>query len=426
MLGYRSGLVSLLKGSAARGAQPFIAQKRTWTTLTRSQDALTIHALNNTSFPFVWLRDSCQSPECVHPSTRQKLHRTTDIPMNIAPAEEGVQITPSGIDITWKDGHKSTFDHDFLERHSSVPKLTEWHHNDHLAEQSWTNKSISQTPDLFIPYEAIKTPMGLMDAITHLSKYGLIFIPGVPNKDTSDEGCEVRILAERFGGEIRPTFYGLLWDVVNRSNSRNIAYTNLDLGLHMDLQYFQHPPRYQILHCVRNQVQGGTSIFVDALHAASVLREKYPDYFDILTKTPVPFHYINDGHHLHREHFTIELRPSSSASEPEISHINYSPPFQAPLPLNTPKEFYVALAKFAELLNDPQNKYEYTLREGDAVIFENRRILHARTAFTDKEGSGRIEDGEPNRWLKGCYFEVDTMVDRVRVLRSKLEKGSLE
>ena len=185
-------------------------------------------------------------------------------------------------------------------------------------------------------------------------------------------------------------------------------------------RYFHHPPRYQILHCLRNQVIGGRSIFVDALQVARKLRDSYPSDFDILTKTPVPFHYIVDGHHLHHEHPTIELAPLSTSEPQKISHINYSPPFQAPLYLNTPKEFYSALARFAKMLNDPMNAYEYTLREGDAVMFDNRRVLHGRTAFRDKPGV-EMKLGEINRWLKGCYLEADPIVDRVRVLlRAKL------
>ncbi|KAF8895870.1 gamma-butyrobetaine hydroxylase [Gymnopilus junonius] len=424
MFRYPSALRSLRNDHATRKATS-VTQVRNWTTLTRTKDALTIHALKDTSFPYIWLRDSCQSEGCVHPSTSQKLHRTSDIPLFIAPITDGVHVTPTGIDITWTDGHQSSFNQNFLARHASASKLAEWHHDDHLAEQSWTRESISSTSNLFIPYDKLSTSSGLVDAITQLSKYGLLFVSGVPNKETSNEKCELRKLAERFG-EIRPTFYGLLWDVVNVRNSRNIAYTNLDLGLHMDLLYFQHPPRYQILHCLRNQVIGGTSIFVDALQAARVLRTTHPTDFEVLTKTPVSFHYVNDGHHLHREHSTIELSSSTQSPQPEISHINYSPPFQAPLPLNTPKEFYPAFARFADLLNDPKNTFEYTLREGDAVVFDNRRALHARTAFNDKPGSENMEDGEPNRWLKGCYLEADALVDRVRVLKTKLEKGLVE
>jgi len=208
---------------------------RNWTTLTQTKDALTIHALNDTPFPYIWLRDACQSPECVHESNRQKLFRTSDIPVDIAPAEAGVEVTTDGIDITWTDGHKSSFDHSFLARHASPKTLSEWHYDNHLTEESWSNKSISEAPNLFMTHDRVKTESGLVDVITQLSKYGLAFVTGVDNKETSDEACEVRKLAERFG-EMRQTFYGLLWDVVNLKNSKNIAYTNLDLGLHMDLQ----------------------------------------------------------------------------------------------------------------------------------------------------------------------------------------------
>jgi gamma-butyrobetaine dioxygenase len=165
------------------------------------------------------------------------------------------------------------------------------------------------------------------------------------------------------------------------------------------------------------------------------LRKIHPVDFNTLATTPVPFHYINDGHHLHHEHPTIELGPlpapiatgtsTTDASVPEIKHINYSPPFQAPLLLgSTPPAFYSALGRYAALLDDPANILEYTLREGDAVLFDNRRVLHARTAFTDDGPSAGV-DGETNRWLKGCYLEADAILDRGRVLRTKLAKGSL-
>lgn len=132
------------------------------------------------------------------------------------------------------------------------------------------------------------------------------------------------------------------------------------------------------------------------------------------------FHYINDGHHLHHEHPTIELsRPTITSPGGGINHINYSPPFQAPLPLSTPPAFYPALQKFATLLNAPENIYKYTLQEGDAVFFDNRRVLHARTAFSDDED--QVKEGETNRWLKGCYLEADAMLDRARILRTKSE-----
>ena len=168
-------------------------------------------------------------------------------------------------------------------------------------------------------------------------------------------------------------------------------------------------------------MQGGTSVFVDAQHAANRLRETHPADFDVLTKIPVPFHYINDGHHLHHEHPTIELedRAPSESSQRPVRFVNFSPPFQAPLPSSTPPEFYTALARFTALLDEPESTFTYTLHEGDVVLFDNRRVLHARTAFNDIEH----EDGTPgetNRWLKGCYIEEDTILSRRRVLEQKI------
>ncbi|KAJ7639696.1 hypothetical protein DFH06DRAFT_1283941 [Mycena polygramma] len=399
-------LLSLVRPNIARGSQT-----RRWSSIARTQDGkgLVVDTLKST-FPFVWLRDSCRSPQCVHPSTSQKLHRTSDIDRDIRPAEGGLKITEEGLQINWADGHNSFFPRDFLHRHSSRTRLDDFHGD--LRERPWNAREISANPNLFVPYASLRERSGLRTAIDQLCTDGLLFVTGVPNTETADATCELRALAGTFS-QIRETLYGQVWDVVNVRNSRNIAYTNLDLGLHMDLLYFKNPPKYQILHCLRNRVVGGASLFVDAFHAAAALRTQHPAAFDVLTTTLVPFHYINDGHHLHHAHPTLEL-----ARDGALAQINYSPPFQAPLHVDTPPAFYSALAKFAQLLGDPARVYEYTLKEGDAVIFDNRRVLHARTAFSDREGEKEKEkDGEPNRWLKGCYFEADALLDKGRMLR---------
>ncbi|KAG5731565.1 hypothetical protein E4T56_gene5462 [Termitomyces sp. T112] len=333
---------------------------------------------------------------------------------NVKPIEGGVRILDDGIAIEWTDGHKSHFHISFLERYSSRENLVAFHKQ--VAKKPWNNRTITQTRDLSILYESLQTSEGMLAALEQICRYGLLFVKDVPHIETSDEKCELSTLADMFG-HIRTTFYGRLWDVRNVRNSKNVAYTNLALGLHMDLLYLEHPPRYQILHCLRNRVQGGQSLFVDAIHCATLLQKTHPSDFDILATTPVAFHYVNDGHHLHREHPTIELADPASGSPPGmISHINYSPGAQAPLPLSTPDAFYPALKHFTEILNNPSNVHRYTLQEGDAVIFDNRRILHARTAFFN----GRDKEGETDRWLKGCYLEADDLLDRKRVLEAKL------
>ncbi|KAF9034669.1 Clavaminate synthase-like protein [Hymenopellis radicata] len=357
------------------------------------------------SFPFIWLRDACRCPRCVHPSTRQKLFRTSDIPSEVRPVEVNA-LTGDELTIKWSTGHESVYDWGFLREHSLS-----------VSRRHGRGSSITQVPNLFVDYRDLNTEEGLRKAIDQTCLYGLLFVRNVPTEKTSAATCSLRHLAKYFS-EIRVTFYGDLWDVKNVANSRNIAYTNLDLGLHMDLLYFQHPPQLQILHCLRNRVSGGSSIFSDALHAAETLRNQDPIAFKILCSTQVPFHYINDGHHLYHTHPTIEV-----SSKGEVKQINYSPPFQAPLLLDTLPEFYGALKKFTELVNNEEHAYEYTMKEGDAVMFDNRRVLHARRAFQDIQGQ-EVREGDANRWLKGCYIEADALWDKGRILRSALGRTS--
>ena len=193
------------------------------------QEALTF---NGRSYPYVWLRDSCQCPACLHPSTRQKLHRTSDILPNVAPAFEGVQTTEDGVRITWDSGHQSYYTREFLDRYASPESVASFHRD--VDKVEWDVQRLKTEHNLYVPYEALKTPAGLLSAITQLTRYGLLFVTSVPNDKTSNEECELRTLGEKFG-ELRRTFYGETWDVKNIKNSRNIAYTNVDLGLHMDL-----------------------------------------------------------------------------------------------------------------------------------------------------------------------------------------------
>ena len=87
-------------------------------------------------------------------------------------------------------------------------------------------------------------------------------------------------------------------------------------------------------------------------------------------------------------------------------------------------QFVPALKTFADMLEDPAVRFEYLLREGDAVLFDNRRVLHARTAFREKEAESSAE--ETDRWLKGCYLEADAIQDRRRVLDAQLEEEPAE
>ena len=141
----------------------------------------------------------------------------------------------------------------------------------------------------------------------------------------------------------------------------------------------------------------------------------------------MPFQYINDARHLHHTHPTISLGLASAShdGEPHIAAVSYSPPFQAPLPRDTPPAFYDALRRFAALTEAPAAVYTRQLGEGDAVVFDNRRVLHGRTAFESRSVPENVVGKELDRWLKGCYFEGDLLASHGRMLRAREARGEI-
>lgn len=184
-------------------------------------------------------------------------------------------------------------------------------------------------------------------------------------------------------------------------------------------RYFENPPQIQLLHCLRNRViSGGDSYFVDSFKAADRLRRKNPKAWKLLTRAPVPYHYKNETYHYEFSHPVIELMPAALGASAEVRHINWSPPFQAALPPYQSGILLDAMAAFEKELRAPNLEFKMRMNEGDLVIFDNRRVLHARTAFVEPEAppAKKGEKVEPSRWLKGGYVDGDASWDILRTL----------
>ncbi|KAK0524234.1 Protoheme IX farnesyltransferase, mitochondrial [Tilletia horrida] len=305
--------------------------------------------------------------------------------------------------------------------------------------------------------------LALFTLLASLLRDGVSFVTGLPTSPTGPQTAYLNHLAS-LTGEIRHTFYGHTWNVRSLgAASRNIAYTNLDLGLHMDLLYFAEPPRFQFLHMLRNKVRGGESIFVDSFAVAEMVWKQDREAWNILADTPVEFHYENDGRHYRFTHPTfvrasrstgLDGAPLPSIYEagsgpaepmPRLACISYSPPFQAPIPLHPPHlrhaasssaglsltqraAFFSALDLFARLSLSEEVLYEHRMQEGECVIFDNRRVLHSRRGFEGNEDEASVpadeqdEDAKYKRWLKGCYVDGDAVWSAYRALRTQLRK----
>ena len=161
------------------------------------------------------------------------------------------------------------------------------------------------------------------------------------------------------------------------------------------------------------------------------MQSRYSQHYEVLQNRPIPFIYQNDGHDLcaYRPVFERDIfgQPSTIA---------WSPPFQGNLsrpPLTSGNDkyplddegFLQAINAWEELLNESARKFEFTMEEGDLVLFDNRRALHARRDFRDlmadeaKERGVEVSTTSPNRWLKGCYLDGDAVWDKLAVLKAK-------
>lgn len=372
----------------------------------------------------VFLRDACPSPLCIDPSTTQKTFQTTDIPVDIK--AKSVERQENGdVKVTWENDipgfgpdHVSIYPAQFFKAQDTyVSRVRD--RSDANIPRTWNQSRIREELQFINYNDYMNDDRQLFRALLMLNRYGLLLLRQVPNSEKSVEHIAGRI------GPIRDTFYGRTWDVESVPNAKNVAYTHQSLGLHMDLQYMQNPPGFQFLHCLGNTCKGGDSVFSDTFYAASQLSPK--DY-KTLTQFNLAYHYRNGDEHYYQEHPVIETSQLAYTKKlPEHvwekvpQFINYSPPFQANIPVSRMAQSAMipldaALRNFAKAVENPENLYQYRLGEGECVIFNNRRVLHGRSAFEAEKGQ---------RWLKGAYVDTDVFKSKWRVMSKKMRDASM-
>jgi len=222
---------------------------------------------------------------------------------------------------------------------------------------------------------------------------------------------------------MQPNIYGDIFDVINSADAAiNVAYTSDALGPHMDLCYYESPPGIQLLHCLNfdDDVEGGESFVIDGFGVAETLRRTSPAAFETLATVPATF--VKD--HSKRAHpVLLSYRRPHISLDPQtraIVGVFWSPPFEGPLdtttlPPHAVGEYYAAYKVFAEAI-EAAPRYEARLATGEMLVFNNRRMLHGRRAFTSRTG-GR-------RHLRGGYVNIDEFANRYNLLRRAFSEGS--
>ncbi len=339
----------------------------------------------------LWLRERCQDAASMDALTGQRLHDPSDLDLELRYL--AVSETAAGrLRVQFSDGHQAEFvsaeilaEAAMLPGDIGCPAPLHWDATlRELPRAAWSNAEKDEEIEGWL---------------TQFLQYGFIIFSGVP-------ATEQQVLkAARVFGWVRDTNFGAMFDVRSKPEATDLAYSALYLDPHNDNPYRTPMPGVQLLHCLANETRGGLSTMVDGFAVARALRERDPDAFAILTRTPIRFRYRDAVTELVASAAPIELDVAG-----EVKNIHFSPRLDF-VPLLPPAQltaYYRARRVFDHLLRSPEFELRFLLKAGDLVMFDNCRLLHGRTAFDAAEGL---------RHLQGCYIDIDGPRSRYLVLR---------
>lgn len=343
-------------------------------------------------YPYIWLRDNC--PSGFHPQTQERTADLLAMPEDPHPAE--ARFTEEAVEIDWaEDGHQSRFALSWLRDNRPG----------HRAPDAAGYDPVVWTGDLGeagVPHHdaaaIAESDAALRDWIDDTARYGLSIVTGVPRE--SGAGAEIAQLIHF----LRRTNFGVTFEVMNKPDPNNIAYTAEALTLHTDLPNQEMAPGYQFLHCIANEAQGGGSVFADGYALAAALKAQDPDAFEMLSTVAVPFRFHDRDDDLRSRRPVISLDTDGAVSELSWS-VHLGDTFDMTPEVMLP--YYRAYRAFMRLTRDPAFQVTLRLRGGDMAVFDNRRILHGREAFDPSTGF---------RHLQGYYVDRGEFNSKRRVM----------
>ena len=351
------------------------------------------------AFPAIWLRDNCPCALCRDPHNQQKLFQITELPDGLSVTD--VELTDDNAVVVFQpDGHRSVFSREWLASQQSS-RSGGRDETDKLLWSAGDLASISRCVDWssYCDDDAVR-----LSVLRGIERLGFAILRGTPIEERS-----VLTVARTFGF-VRETNYGELFDVRVEADPNNLAFTGVAISPHTDNPYRDPVPTIQLLHCLSNDVDGGVSGLVDGFRAAALLRDEQPHFFEVLANTPVVFAWGDAHSALRAEGPMIELDPIG-----RIRGIRFNNRSMQALQLDSDRitAYYDAYRYFARIVERPELMWTFRLESGDCLVFDNTRLLHARTAFKES-GAGR-------RHLQGCYSDLDGLASTVTVLERALD-----
>ena len=314
-------------------------------------------------------------------------------------------IKKDGLDIIGKNNKlKSELIYNEIDNNKCFSGFSNFDDRSERQKKLW-QKDTFEAGLPFVDFESMCNDVSSkLDMLRLIRDVGFVVLENVPTK----EGQVLKVISEL--GYTRETNYGALFEVRTEVNPNNLAYTNMGLGSHTDNPYRDPVPTVQLLHCLESSTEGGDSVLVDGFKAAAVLRQESKEDFDILTSTWINFRFSDTKTDLRSRVPMIELNDNS-----EIVKVRYNNRSidTINLPTNKIRSFYKAYRHWSEIIERDNLKVIFKLSEGDLMLLDNTRIMHARTAFSKKG----------KRHLQGAYTDLDGLYSQLNVLENRQQNG---
>ena len=255
----------------------------TLTNLTVKPNALVVTWSNHTStqYPTIWLRDNC--PSGLHPKTQERMFDLLAI--DESPVLQYAQLESEFAVLTYNDGYISRFPISLLRAH---PLGQQTFDAGVMSAKLWRAEAINKSIQRHLAVPIQFDDQALTAWMHDTAIFGLTIVEDL--QDNISAGVDI---AKRIGF-LRKTNFGTTFEVINKPDPNNLAYTSVALPLHTDLPNQEVPPGYQFLHCLANEAVGGESLFADGFAIAEDLKAEDPGAFHLLCDISIPFRF-HDG-----------------------------------------------------------------------------------------------------------------------------------
>ena len=326
-----------------------------------------------------WLRHNCDVDR--HPTTRERVVDSSELPDDLRVAEAWIE--GSDLRVRWAhDGRTSTYGLGWLAEHA------------YALGREEPPAPLSDVSAITVEGRGLDIGARVAAALPVLLARGAVVVRRDPDERTppEDETESIVDAVAARGLRVISTHFGRIEDLrtdnTTNQNTDQLGYTDAPVDLHTDQPFIQSPPRWQLLQGVRSAETGGENYIVDAFAAARLLGARDRRARELLSSVPVRFH--------RKQRAFESIVDSPLLSEgPRGPIVRYSYFTMAPhrLPFEDMEEWYRAYDRFARLVRDPANQLRFKLSPGDFLMYDNHRMLHARTKFRGA------------RWVRGIYFD---------------------